>query len=61
VLLNMFVVWVTFVKADLLLKLFGQNGLRALAKIMYILLAAIGVMMVRRGILSTIAANLLKP
>jgi multiple antibiotic resistance protein len=59
VLVNMFVVWVTFVKADLLLKLFGQNGLRALAKIMYILLAAIGVMMVRRGILSTFASNLI--
>jgi multiple antibiotic resistance protein len=60
VLLNMFIVWVTLVKADLLLKLFGQNGLRALAKIMYILLAAIGVMMVRKGILTTIAANLLE-
>jgi multiple antibiotic resistance protein len=60
VLLNMLVVWVTLVKADFLLKLFGQNGLRALAKIMYILLAAIGVMMVRKGILTTIATNLLE-
>jgi multiple antibiotic resistance protein len=59
VLLNMLIAWVSLVKSDLLLKLFGQNGLRALAKIMYILLAAIGVMMVRRGILSTLAANLL--
>ena len=59
VLLNMLIVWITLVKADILLKLFGQNGLRALAKIMYILLAAIGVMMVRKGILATIAANLL--
>jgi multiple antibiotic resistance protein len=60
VLLNMLVVWITLVKADYLLKLFGQNGLRALAKIMYILLAAIGVMMVRKGILTTIAANLIE-
>lgn len=59
VLANMLIVWVTLVKADLLLRLFGQNGLRALAKIMYILLAAIGVMMVRKGILSTIAVNFL--
>ncbi|HOU36483.1 MAG TPA: MarC family protein, partial [Candidatus Omnitrophota bacterium] len=59
VLVNMLIVWVTLVKADLLLRLFGQNGLRALAKIMYILLAAIGVMMVRKGILSTIAVNFL--
>jgi multiple antibiotic resistance protein len=60
VLLNMLIVWVTLAKADILLKLFGQNGLKALAKIMYILLAAIGVMMVRKGVLSTIAAKLLE-
>ncbi|MFA5100751.1 MAG: MarC family protein [Candidatus Omnitrophota bacterium] len=60
VILNMLVVWITLVRADVLLKLFGQNGLRAIAKIMYILLAAIGVMMVRKGILTTVAANLLE-
>jgi multiple antibiotic resistance protein len=60
VVLNMFIVWVTLVKSDLLVRLFGQTGLRALAKIMYILLAAIGVMMVRKGILSTIAVNFLE-
>jgi len=54
-LLNMFIVWVTMVKSDVLLRLFGQSGLRALAKIMYILLAAIGVMMVRKGVLSIIS------
>jgi multiple antibiotic resistance protein len=60
VILNMLIVWVTLAQADVLLKWFGQNGLRALAKIMYILLAAIGVMMVRKGILATIATNLLE-
>jgi small neutral amino acid transporter SnatA (MarC family) len=30
----------------------GASGTRAFAKIMYILLAAIGVMMIRRGIVS---------
>ena len=48
--LNMFIVWITLVKADTFMKLFGSGGTRAFSKIMYILLAAIAVMMVRRGI-----------
>ncbi|MFA6384581.1 MAG: MarC family protein [Candidatus Omnitrophota bacterium] len=60
VLLNMLIVWITLAKADVLLKLFGQNGLRGLAKIMYILLAAIGVMMVRKGILAIISGRFLE-
>jgi multiple antibiotic resistance protein len=48
--LNMFIVWVTLVKADLIMKIIGPSGTRAFSKIMYILLAAIAVMMVRRGI-----------
>jgi len=48
--LNMLLVWLTLIKADLIMKIMGQSGTRAFSKIMYILLAAIGVMMVRRGI-----------
>ncbi len=48
--INMLIVWVTLVKADLIIKLMGSGGTRAFSKIMFILLAAIGVMMVRRGI-----------
>lgn len=48
--LNMFIVWITLYKADYIMKLMGANGTRAFSKIMYILLAAIGVMVVRRGI-----------
>jgi len=47
---NMLIVWLTLVKADLIMKFFGSSGTRAFSKIMYILLAAIGVMMIRRGI-----------
>jgi len=50
VILNMFFVWVTLVKADLIIKLIGTSGIRAFSKIMYILLAAIAVMMIRHGI-----------
>lgn len=48
--LNMFIVWLSFIRADLIMKLLGSGGTRAFAKIMYILLAAIAVMMIRRGI-----------
>lgn len=51
---NMFIVWFTLSKADFIMKLFGAPGTRAFSKIMYILLAAIGVMMVRRGITGVI-------
>jgi multiple antibiotic resistance protein len=48
--LNMFFVWVTLVKADKIIKVIGPSGTRAFSKIMYILLAAIAVMMIRHGI-----------
>lgn len=48
--LNMLFVWLTLVKSDSIMKLMGAGGTRAFSKIMYILLAAIGVMMVRRGL-----------
>jgi multiple antibiotic resistance protein len=47
---NMIIAWVTLVKADLIIKLMGASGTRAFSKIMYILLAAIAVMMIRRGL-----------
>ena len=48
--LNMLIVWITLVKADSIIKYFGSAGTRAFSKIMYILLAAIAVMMIRKGI-----------
>jgi len=50
VILNMFIVWVCLFKADFIMKIIGPSGTRAFSKIMYVLLAAIAVMMVRRGI-----------
>jgi len=47
---NMLIVWLTLAKADFIMRLMGQSGTRAFSKIMYILLAAIGVMMVRKGV-----------
>ncbi|OGX15608.1 MAG: hypothetical protein A2166_02430 [Omnitrophica WOR_2 bacterium RBG_13_41_10] len=48
--INMAIVWVTLVKADTIMKIMGASGTWAFSKIMYILLAAISVMMIRRGI-----------
>lgn len=52
--INMLIVWITLKKADLIIKLMGVSGARAFSKIMYILLAAIGVMMIRKGVLGVI-------
>lgn len=49
--LNMLFAWLTMAKADIILKLIGSSGSRAFSKIMYILLAAIAVMMMRKGII----------
>ena len=48
--INMLIVWVTLAKANAIMKLMGAGGTRAFSKVMYILLAAIGVMMIRLGI-----------
>ncbi|MDP3041187.1 MAG: MarC family protein [Candidatus Omnitrophota bacterium] len=50
VVLNMFFVWITLVKANMIIKMIGPNGTRAFSKIMYILMTAIAVMMIRHGI-----------
>jgi len=49
--INMLIVWITLARANFIMNLMGASGTRAFSKIMYILLAAIGVMMVRRGIM----------
>jgi len=57
VVLNMFFVWITLVKADTIMKGIGPSGTRAFSKIMYILLAAIAVMMIRHGITGAFLLN----
>lgn len=48
--LNLLIVWISFVKAHEIIKLFGKNGIAAISKVMALLLAAIAVMMVRLGL-----------
>lgn len=49
--LNIGIVGIVFTFSDNLMRLLGSAGSRALSKVMMLLLAAIGVMMVRRGVI----------
>lgn len=51
VVLNLLIVAVVFLTADSLMKVVGESGSKVLSKVMALLLASIGVMMVRKGIL----------
>lgn len=55
VVLNVFLVGVIFFCAEFLIKAIGQAGARALSKIMALFLAAIAVMMIRKGVLQLLA------
>ena len=48
--LNLLIVWVSFIKAQKIIKMFGRNGIVAMSKVMALLLAAIAVMMIRLGL-----------
>jgi multiple antibiotic resistance protein len=53
--LNMGITWLVLSKADVLIKLMGKGGARALSKVADIFLAAIAVMMIRIGLLEIIS------
>ncbi|HBH62507.1 MAG TPA: MarC family protein [Nitrospiraceae bacterium] len=48
--LNLLIVWASFVNAEKITRLIGKNGIVAISKVMAILLASIAVMMIRLGI-----------
>lgn len=48
-LMNLLIVWFVFRKSDWIQKLIGKSGSRAIAKVMALFLAAIGIMMIRMG------------
>lgn len=55
--LNLIILAAVLLKADIILLLLREGGARAFVKIMSILLAAIGIMMVRRGIMQLISGS----
>ncbi|MBI5725874.1 MAG: MarC family protein [Planctomycetes bacterium] len=58
VILNIILVWIALTGAGLLMRLLGQAGAKAASKVANLLLAAIAVMMVRKGVLMMIAMAL---
>lgn len=48
--LNLFIVWFAFSRAQKIVGLFGRKGIDAISKVIALLLAAIAVMMIRIGI-----------
>ncbi len=57
VFLNIAIVGIVFIYSDVLMRFLGKSGSRALSKVMMLLLAAIGVMMVRRGIIEIMSGR----
>lgn len=53
--LNLIILGIALLKADIILSILRESGARAFAKVMSILLAAIGIMLVRRGIMELIS------
>ncbi|MBI5286530.1 MAG: MarC family protein [Deltaproteobacteria bacterium] len=47
---NLAIIWFTFSRADAILKFLGEGGARAVSKVVSLLLAAIAVMMIRKGL-----------
>ncbi|MFN3533117.1 MAG: MarC family protein [Candidatus Brocadia sp.] len=52
--INLVIVWVVFLKSNFIYRLMGEGGSKAFAKVASLLLAAIAVMMIRRGFMDMI-------
>ncbi len=48
--INLIIVYLSFINAEVIIKLFGRGGVAVISKIMAILLASIAIMMIRLGI-----------
>ena len=53
--INLLIVWITFYYATAISNFLGKAGSKAFSKIASLLLAAIAVMMIRKGVLDTVA------
>jgi multiple antibiotic resistance protein len=52
--LNFFIVWISFINADRIINFFGKGGIIGVSKVMALLLASIAIMMIRLGIVNII-------
>ncbi|MDP2652879.1 MAG: MarC family protein [Candidatus Omnitrophota bacterium] len=60
-LINLFLVGVVFIFSEHLIRFLGEVGTRVMSKVMSLLLASIGVMMIRRGFLEILPMFLQRP
>jgi multiple antibiotic resistance protein len=51
---NLFIVWIVFLKSNFIYRIMGEGGSKAFAKVASLLLAAIAVMMIRRGFMDIV-------
>jgi len=56
--LNLFIVWVSFINAERIINFFGKGGVAGISKIMALLLASIAIMMIRLGISNIVQHNI---
>lgn len=56
--LNLFIVWISFLSAQRIINLFGKDGIVAISKVMALLLASIAIMMIRLGVENIIKQNI---
>jgi multiple antibiotic resistance protein len=56
--LNLFIVWISLINAERIIKVVGKGGIIGISKVMALLLASIAIMMIRLGILNIIKLNM---
>ena len=56
--LNLCIVWISFINAERIIRLVGRGGMMGIGKVMALLLASIAIMMIRIGVENIIKHNL---
>jgi multiple antibiotic resistance protein len=56
--LNLFIVWISLMNAERIIKIVGKGGIIGISKVMALLLASTAIMMIRLGILNIIKLNM---
>ncbi|MBE0426502.1 MAG: MarC family protein [Nitrospirae bacterium] len=56
--INLFIVWVSLINAERIIKIFGKGGIIGISKVMALLLASIAIMMIRLGVENIIKQNI---
>jgi len=55
--LNLLIAWIMLDRAEFLIKIMGVHGIKAFAKVMALLLSAIAVSLIKKGLIKVLGAN----